>query len=614
MTHIYHLILKVNKKSIYTTILSGFFALYLIMPAYANVIITGVWDGPLTGGQPKGIELFVTADVADLSIYSLGSANNGAGTDGEEFTFTSGNYAAGTFIYVTSDAIGFTDFFGFAADFADGTANINGDDAIELFMNGNVIDIFGDINVDGTGTAWEYKDGWAYRNDGTGPDGTTFVESNWLYSGIDQLEGGTTNATCALPFPIGTYMDVMSTTPEFDFNTPGFSVQEGDPANVEVSISIPADCTIEVTLDAANSTATEGTDFTFSSPEALTFTTAGSSTQTISIPVTQDTDTEGDETIVLTLQNVSGMGCGIGNVSQITITISDDDFGIYTIAELHGENADGTAASQGTTGIVTGIVHCIDFDGNDGYDFTILDETGGINVFSFVDVDGYVVTEGDELSILGEVAQFRGLTEIIPSSITVLSQGNALTPAINPTTLDESTESIPIEINFATIIDPTQWGMPGTSFNVEISDGFNTFLMRIDADTDINDGSILPFGGSYHISGIGGQFSSANTEYLDGYQIRPCSLDDFLLPVSIDETFGGNFSMYPNPVNDQLIIESELNNYQVSITDMLGRTLQQFDGNGNTQLDMSDLASGVYLVLVANEESSWTERIVKNDK
>ena len=48
-----------------------------------SLVITGVYDGPLTGGVPKGIELYVTADIADLSVYGVGAANNGGGTDGE---------------------------------------------------------------------------------------------------------------------------------------------------------------------------------------------------------------------------------------------------------------------------------------------------------------------------------------------------------------------------------------------------------------------------------------------------------------------------------------------------------------------------------------------------
>jgi len=172
----------------------------------SDLIITGVVDGPLTGGIPKAVELRACADIADLSIYGVGCANNGGGSDGEEFTFPADSAVEGQFIYLATEVDEFTAFFGFAPDYTDGSApNNNGDDAIELFMNGSVVDVFGDINLDGTGTPWDYLDGWVYRVAGTGPDGTTFVLSNWSYSGVNGLEGGTTNATCDFPFPIGTY-------------------------------------------------------------------------------------------------------------------------------------------------------------------------------------------------------------------------------------------------------------------------------------------------------------------------------------------------------------------------------------------------------------------------
>ena len=86
-----------------------------------------------------------------------------------------------------------------------GAANVNGDDAIELFENGNVIDTFGDINVDGNGEPWEYLDGWASRLSATGPDGISFVLGNWQFSGINALDGETSNSTALTPFPLGVY-------------------------------------------------------------------------------------------------------------------------------------------------------------------------------------------------------------------------------------------------------------------------------------------------------------------------------------------------------------------------------------------------------------------------
>jgi predicted extracellular nuclease len=181
--------------------------------AAADVVITGVVDGPLTGGVPKAIELCVVNNVADLSIYGVGSANNGGGSDGEEFTFPAGPASAGTFLHVASEATGFSDFFGFSPNYTSGAAAINGDDAIELFMSGGVVDVFGDIDVDGSGEAWEYLDGWAYRNDGTGPDGSTFAIGNWSFSGPNALDGETTNGTATTPFPIGSYSSCELSAP-----------------------------------------------------------------------------------------------------------------------------------------------------------------------------------------------------------------------------------------------------------------------------------------------------------------------------------------------------------------------------------------------------------------
>ncbi len=174
--------------------------------AGTDLIITGVIDGPLTGGTPKAIEFYVLNDIADLSIYGFGSANNGGGSDGQEFTFPADAAAKGDCIYVASESPNFSAFFEFAPDYVGGAANINGDDAIELFYLGAVVDVFGDINMDGNGQPWEYLDGWAYRVDGTGPDGTTFVLENWTFSGPNELDGETTNATAAVPFPLGTYV------------------------------------------------------------------------------------------------------------------------------------------------------------------------------------------------------------------------------------------------------------------------------------------------------------------------------------------------------------------------------------------------------------------------
>lgn len=193
-----------------------------------DLIITGVFDGPLPGGDPKGVELYALADIPDLGLYAIGSASNGGGTNGPESGALSFSdpIAAGSFIYLTNgDGTDFSQWFGFAPTIASvpGSAlNHNGDDAIELFFDASgafsggetVIDVFGEIDVDGTGQAWESLDGWAYRNNGVAANGGSFDASNWAFSGPnawdgdDNILGGTdngTNDTATPPFPIGSY-------------------------------------------------------------------------------------------------------------------------------------------------------------------------------------------------------------------------------------------------------------------------------------------------------------------------------------------------------------------------------------------------------------------------
>jgi predicted extracellular nuclease len=171
----------------------------------SDLVISGVVDASLTGGLPKAVELYVVNDIPDLSVYGLGSANNGGGTDGVEFTFPADSASAGSYIYVASEIDGFTEFFGYAPDYDTSAMGINGDDAVELFENEVVVDTFGDINVDGNGTAWEYLDGWAYRKDGSVANGGTFSSDNWTYSGVDALDDTATNAGATTPFPEGTF-------------------------------------------------------------------------------------------------------------------------------------------------------------------------------------------------------------------------------------------------------------------------------------------------------------------------------------------------------------------------------------------------------------------------
>lgn len=191
----------------------------------------------------------------------------------------------------------------------------------------------------------------------------------------------------------------------------------------------------------------------------------------------------------------------------------------YPIATINTEDGNGVADSLGVQCWTRGVVVGVDFDGNAGYSFYIMDTLGnqvnGINVYSPVDVDNYVVTEGDSIRIRGEIDQFNGLTEIVPDSIALLNQNNPIPDTAMVTTLNESTEAILVRFENAEIT-AINFGA-----NYTLVSGQDTIVMRVDSDTDVDDSLSLNIGDSIcSVVGIGGQFDNSSP-YTSGYQVFP---------------------------------------------------------------------------------------------
>ena len=151
---------------------------------------------PSGGSDGKAIHLYVNEDIADLAQYGIGVANNGGGTDGQEYTFPTAAPTAGQHILVVRSVEAMDAYMNASAIFdhvfVDDSGDItqNGDDAIELYFLGGVVEVFGDVDVDGTGEAWEYLDSWAYK-----------VNGEWTYGGVNCTDGSTTSCDSGCPYP-----------------------------------------------------------------------------------------------------------------------------------------------------------------------------------------------------------------------------------------------------------------------------------------------------------------------------------------------------------------------------------------------------------------------------
>ncbi len=134
-----------------------------------NMLITVVFDADLSGGLPKGVEVFALETIDSLEHYSLGIAINGKKEITSEFNFPDTSLQKGTFLILCRGEEEFLTFTGFDAHYYTGVPNGNGDDVYLLLKKGVVTDCYGEFGTDGSGTEWEYTDGYAFRKNGSQP-------------------------------------------------------------------------------------------------------------------------------------------------------------------------------------------------------------------------------------------------------------------------------------------------------------------------------------------------------------------------------------------------------------------------------------------------------------
>ncbi|MCB0632411.1 MAG: lamin tail domain-containing protein [Saprospiraceae bacterium] len=289
---------------------------------------------------------------------------------------------------------------------------------------------------------------------------------------------------------------------------------------------------------------------------------------------------------------------------------SEIEYPAYAIGVVNTVDTNGVADSLGVNTELQGIV----YGGNlrpGGLQFTLIDAEGdGIGVFSNSEDFAYTVTEGDEVVIRGTIGQFNGLTQIEVDTIEMLSAGNALLEPTDVDSLGEYTESQLIRMGLMQLVDPSQWLESG-SFNVDITNGVDTFVMRIDADANIIN-TVVSADVSFTLTGIGGQFDSSSP-YTEGYQILPRYTEDIEIFVKTNDPGLSRFvHLYPNPVTNVLQLELSETFDALRLHDATGRQVMQISRPvNNERLDLSNFVNGLYTITFIKDERVWSTRIVK---
>jgi len=303
------------------------------------------------------------------------------------------------------------------------------------------------------------------------------------------------------------------------------------PSNVTLNIALNEasnmDCVVNVVAH-PSTTATIGSDFSL--PSAEINIPANSTNFEYVVDIISDEEFEENESIWLSLSQVSG-ACQPALPAFKKINIIDDDEpeipDVVSIGSLKINDDNGVPLSDGFEVSIEGVV----YGGNlrpSGLQFTIIDNTAGMGVFSENENLGYTVTEGDLIRITGTIGHFSGLTQINPTSIELLETNQTLVGASVVGQLDEQSESFFVSLGCVSLVSEDQWSGAGSGFNVDVTDGDNVWTVRVDADIDLFT-SPAPTG-NFLVSGIGGQFDSA-APFDSGYQLLPRYAAD------IDEDF-----------------------------------------------------------------------------
>lgn len=504
----------------------------------------------------KALEIYNPMDTAvDLTNYVIYRFNNGStsatdslfpqGMVASDDVFVIGNPSANATILGQTDTTHTMTFY-------------NGDDAILLInlSTGDTLDAIGEVGVD-PGSGWMVGTGATNNftlirkfNIRMGNTDWTTGQGEWDVFPIDMADSLGMHSMN----PCGT----MPTVPEVQFVTSSLSFSEtAGMVSFDVAISNPDmvnPTSVDIVLTGGSATA--GMDFTFTSPTTVTFPAASAANQTVTaLVITDDNDLEGTEDVLLNLQNPTNNAV-LGSNSGLQVNILDDEVApapTYPIGTINTVDTAGVGDSLAVECFIGGIVYGVNLRPS-GLQFTMIDSTGGISVFSFSQTSGYVVQEGDSILLRGTVAQFNGLLQMAPDSILLISTGNTLVQPDVVTQLGENTESDLVVFENAYVIDANDWTGSGSGFNVDITNGTDTITLRVDADVDLYTFP-APLG-RFNVCGLGGQFDNSSP-YNSGYQLLPRYVLDMKLLLNVNL---GNDTLF---CGDSLVLNAGPTDYNV---------------------------------------------------
>lgn len=206
-----------------------------------SAIITGYLDSTCSSQAGRTLEIYVDGTI-DFTGWAVVRQSNGGGFDPGSTTIDISSFGSVTdsFIYLTNSAATINTEFSISTNVLENSnINGNGDDGWQILnSSAEVIDRLGVEAEDASGTAWDHLDSYLYRKDGATPNAGSFNSSNWIYGGINLLDGKCGSFSTYVP--LGSYKITASTTPAITVSgsTSSFDYFEGHGPSAEQSVTV----------------------------------------------------------------------------------------------------------------------------------------------------------------------------------------------------------------------------------------------------------------------------------------------------------------------------------------------------------------------------------------
>lgn len=296
---------------------------------------------------------------------------------------------------------------------------------------------------------------------------------------------------------------------------------------------------------------------------------------------------------------------GLGMTGRIFVG-EPDPYLTVTFSELRQNDENGIPALSGRKVRTTGIVHTPNFRPNSLEFFILNEENTGVSIFRASGNLGYTVREGDEIRVEGVLSEFRGLTQILAESITILSAGNDLVEPKVITALSEASEGSLVKFT-GSLQDEGMWTNQGSGFNVNFVDGDGNIIdVRIVSATEIFGTEPQVYSS---VTGIGSQFTS-NAPFDTGYQLVPRYLRDFEISTGLSPVQTIDFEIFPNPLTDFFQISSEAGDCEYFILDFSGVEVTRGRSSLNESVNVTDLSPGGYILVIKKDTEYSIKKII----